>query len=166
VQFAYTLSRQDLVGAHRLLARMWLLAAFVGVVFFVALAVRFVAGGAPIGSPRMLASAAIGGVAFAAIAAFAHWFVFIPWRCWRLHRQLPLVYGRMDVNADEDGIQFSGPRQIGRYRWSDFRGFKENARVLVLCLSRNAGLPIPRQAITAGADAELHALLAGKVRRL
>jgi hypothetical protein len=120
----------------------------------------------PIGVGRWLLLPVGGALAFGIAFTFAFWAVLLPFRVWLIHRQNPLLYGEMRLVADSDGIEVEGPRNTTRLLWSDIRGFKENSSVWVLCLSKSAGLSIPKEALPDSTVSEWVGLLRAKLSLL
>lgn len=94
------------------------------------------------------------------------WFFLIPMRASAAYRQNPLLFGEMELVEDEDGVELKGPRSTSRYRWSDFRGFKENDRIFLLCLSKSVGYPIPKQGLSPETIREIRQRWDQKLKRL
>ncbi|MGJ4887168.1 YcxB family protein [Bradyrhizobium sp. HKCCYLRH3099] len=105
---------------------------------------------------------AIAGLTVAALTTF----VLIPMRAGSLYRQNPMLYGAMAIAADDEGITITGPRMTSRLAWSDLRGFKENGKIFLLCLSKSVGHTIPKQDLSDQTIREFRALLEQKLRRL
>ncbi|XUM20295.1 YcxB family protein [Bradyrhizobium oligotrophicum S58] len=105
---------------------------------------------------------AAAGLAAAALTIF----VMIPLRARSIHRQNPMLYGAMELTTDQDGIEIKGPRMTSRFAWSDFRGFKDDGRIFLLCLSKSVGQTIPKRGMSDEVIREFRALLEQKLRRL
>jgi hypothetical protein len=80
--------------------------------------------------------------------ALLFWFFLIPMRASAAYRQNPLLFGETELAEQENGVEIKGARSTLRYSWSDFRGFKENDKIFLLCLSKSVGYPIPKQGLS------------------
>ncbi|MGJ4950767.1 YcxB family protein [Bradyrhizobium sp. HKCCYLS20291] len=105
---------------------------------------------------------AVAGLAAAALTIF----VMIPIRAGSLYRQNPILYGAMELREDDDGIEIRGPRMTSRFAWSDFRGFKENKAIFLLCLSKSIGQPVTKQEMSDDIIRAFRSRLEQKMRRL
>ncbi len=119
---------------------------------------------------RTLAVAALLWLLFCAVAGLAAaaltTFVMIPIRTGSLYRQNPMLYGAMELREDDDGVEIKGPRMTSRFAWSDFRGFKENRAIFLLCLSKSIGHAISKQDMPEETIRAFRTRLEQKLRRL
>lgn len=106
------------------------------------------------------------GLASGILFALGVWAILMPLKVWRIHLQNPLLYGEMRLTASEDGIELMGPRGASQFAWAEIRGFKENANVFVVCLSKSVGYPIPKREQVDGDVNKFGDLLRMKLRRL
>jgi hypothetical protein len=98
--------------------------------------------------------------------ALLNWFFLIPMRASAIYRHNPLLFGEMEIAEDEDGVELKGVRSTLRYRWSDFRGFKENDKIFLLCLSKSVGYPIPKQDLSPQTIQDIRERWSRKLKRL
>jgi YcxB-like protein len=124
-------------------------------------------------APRTAAQLAISvsWLLFVALIFFAgfallYWFLLIPIRASAAYRQNPLSFAEMELVEDEDGVELNSPRSTSRYRWSDFRGFKENDRIFLLCLSKSFAYPIPKLGLSPETIQQIRQRWDQKLKRL
>ena len=151
MRFKYEIPRLALIEASRLQSGLRP-AIMGGSILFVALAAMIVwnirAQGTTFQYAYALLFPAFAGFVFFVGFALVNRFLFIPIRMAAFHRQNPAWFGEMEVAQDQEGIEFNSTRSTARYRWSDFRGFKENDKIFLLCLSKSVSFPIPKQGLS------------------
>jgi hypothetical protein len=170
VRIGYRLVKADLLHGA-LLQVSWLrIVIFASAGFFAAMAIT---GFGSIPQPRSaevlgrwIALNGTGSLVFGTSMGLAYRFLLLPMQVRRLHRQNPLFYGDMELVADAEGIAVKGPRSTTSFAWPDLRGFKEDSRVFLICVSKSVGFPVPKRDVPADTVAGLRALLDERLRRL
>jgi hypothetical protein len=98
--------------------------------------------------------------------ALAMVYVLVPMRVASVYRQNPTLYGAMELSEDDEGVAIQGPRMLSRFAWSDFRGFKENGKIFLLCLSKSIGHAVPKQDLSDETIRQFRSKLEQKLPRL
>jgi hypothetical protein len=93
---------------------------------------------------HMLLAPVVVGLLFFVGFGLLSWFVTIPMRSAALVRQNPTLFGSMELIEDAEGVEFKGASSTTRLPWSEFRGFRENSKIFLLCLSKTVVYPIPK----------------------
>ena len=119
-----------------------------------------------IGWNRLLLLSVGLGLASGALFALGYWAILLPLKVRRMHQQNPLLYGETRLVADERGVELIGPRGTSKFAWQELRGFKENADVFVICLSRSVGYAIPKREHVDGDVSRFADLLRWRLKRL
>jgi hypothetical protein len=109
---------------------------------------------------------ALGGLAFGVATTGMSWLVFLPMRVHTLYRQNPQLFGDTVLTTDPEGVEIAAPRAISRFSWGEFRGFKENGRVLLLCLSRSVSFAVAKAGMPTADVEALRIELASRLKRL
>jgi hypothetical protein len=107
-----------------------------------------------------------GGLLFCVGFGLLNWFLAIPMRSAALVRQNPTLFGRMELIEDAEGVELKGERSTTRLRWSEFRGFKENRKIFLLCLSKSAAYPVPKDGLAPEAIDEIRRRWLQRLKRL
>jgi len=110
--------------------------------------------------------AALAGVGFAGGMLLVLTLILWPVQVGRLHRQNPLVFGQMELEADDARFAVTGPRGSSAYAWRELHGYRETPAVFVVALSKSMHFAIPKAGMAAGTVDELRAVLAANLRRL
>ena len=100
------------------------------------------------------------------VFAVAFTAVVLPLRVWQVHRQNTVLYGHTRLVANGEGIEVIGPRNVVKLSWSDLRGFRENANVFLISVSKSVGLSIPKVDLSDCEIEEFSGILRGKLKRL
>jgi hypothetical protein len=169
LRIEYQMTRQAVLAASRLQTHpVRFVALLSGAYFTGMLAVTALDGGLACnlacGRP-WLGHWLLGAVSFGVVMTAIHWFVLLPFRAWRLHRQNPMLFGDSEFSAVGDGFTIRSPKTTTEVAWGDVQGFKEDRDVFLLMLSRSVGLVVAKAGVAAAELAAMRDLLAGKLRR-
>ena len=169
MRIEYQMTRQAVLAASRLqIHPVRFVALLSGTYFAVMLAVLALDGGLACTDAcpgPWLWQWLLGAVTFGVIMTAVHWFVLLPFRAWRLHRQNPMLFGDSEVSAGGDGLTIRAPKTTTEIAWGDLKGFKEDRHVFLLMLSRSAALVVAKAGVAADELAALRNVLAEKLRR-
>jgi hypothetical protein len=168
MRLKYNVSRTVLTEGYRLNSSLRP-AIIAGVTVFVVIAIVHLANGVVPKSASNFAFLTLfpfqaGFLVFVVYALVTY--LTIPIQAWILHRQNPLLFGEKELVVDQDTVEIKGARGIARYHWSDFLGFKENEKMFLLCLSKSAGLPIPKQGLAPETVQQIREQWGQKLKRL
>jgi hypothetical protein len=108
----------------------------------------------------------LGGLGSSIIMPLAMLLIVQPIQMWQLRRQNPFLFGGMELNTDENGVEIRGPRSTSRWNWSDLRGFKENGQIFLLCISKSCGVAIPKQGMSPEVVDEFRDHWSQKIKRI
>jgi hypothetical protein len=151
IQLKYEISRAASIEACRMQSSLWPSAAG-GATAFAISAIATVLDRADSVTNSQYANSIllclVVGMLFFVVLALINWFVIIPIDAGRFHRQNPLWFGDVELAQDQDGIEFRTSRSTTRHPWSDFRGFKENGKTFLICLSKSVAYPIPKKGLS------------------
>jgi YcxB-like protein len=150
VRLAYVLTKSAMTDAARLQNGL-AVPAVAGAIMFVVMLIT----GPWDASPKtpgiyayLLLFPVFGGLLFFVGFGLLNWFITIPMRSSALVRQNPALFGDMELIEDAESVEIKGARSTTRLRWSEFRGFKENKNIFLLCLSKSVVYPIPKDGLT------------------
>jgi hypothetical protein len=113
-----------------------------------------------------LCGSVLSGIAFAIFTTCAIAFLVFPIRTRGLVGQNPLLFGDMELEANDTQVIITGPRSTAKYAWSDLHGFKEARRVFVIALGKSAFFAIPKAGMPPATQDSFRALLEAHLRRI
>jgi len=149
---SFTISSEDYADALRLHMRQYWVCSLMPKLFMAVLLLLCVAAIVLSGIEPTVTSAAIGAMIAVACLPLLSYFVVLPYRARRTHRQQKTLHYPVEAAWGEQGYSASTKDTSGTISWSDYYGWSADDRMILFMRSPTLFQMLPRRAFRLGIE--------------